>query len=90
MEYIKKLYDLRTDHDYSQQHIATILKTTQQQYSKYEKGIQELPIRHLITLSKLYNVSTDYILGLDTAPNRKENSAHITVNQRDKNNNFFR
>lgn len=45
--------------------IAKILKTTQQVYSRYENGITEMPIRHLITLSKFYKVSADYILCLD-------------------------
>ena len=60
----RRLKDLREDHDKSQEEIGTLLKTTQQQYYKYEKGIQELPTRHLKTLAVYYNTSTDYILGL--------------------------
>lgn len=60
----QKLRELRIDNDYTQSQIATILKTTQHQYFKYEKGIQELPSRHLKTLCKLYGVSADYILDL--------------------------
>jgi len=56
--------DLREDHDMTQADIAKVLGTTQQVYSRYEKGINEMPIRHLITLCKLYNVSADYMLGL--------------------------
>ena len=57
-----RIKDLREDRDLTQQTIAKLLKTTQQQYSRYEKGIQEIPVHHLITLAKFYNVSTDYIL----------------------------
>jgi len=60
----RRLKDLREDHDKSQEEIGALLKTTQQQYYKYEKGIQELPTRHLITLAKYYGTSADYILGL--------------------------
>ena len=60
----RRLKDLREDHDKSQEEIGVLLKTTQQQYYKYEKGIQELPTRHLITLAKYYGTSADYILGL--------------------------
>ena len=60
----RRLKDLREDHDKSQEEIGALLKTTQQQYYKYEKGIQELPTRHLKTLAVYYNTSTDYILGL--------------------------
>ena len=33
-------------------------------YARYERGANELPIRHLITLCRYYGVSADYILGL--------------------------
>ena len=54
-----------------QKEIADILGTTQQVYSRYENGINELPIHHLIVLSEFYNVSTDYILGLTDEPRAK-------------------
>ena len=60
----KRLKDLREDHDRSQAEIGNLLNTTQQQYYKYEKGIQELPTRHLKTLALYYNTSADYILGM--------------------------
>lgn len=62
--FIYRLKDLREDHDLTQTQVAQILHTTQQQYYKYEKGIQEIPVRHLITLAQYYGVSVDYILGL--------------------------
>ena len=66
---MKKYYDilkeLREDRDYSQKEIAQVLKTTQQVYSRYENGINELPIHHLVELCKFYNVSADYILGIN-------------------------
>ena len=65
MDYIKRIRDLREDHDKTQQDIATLLGTSQTMYARYERGENELPIRHLITLAKYYKVSTDYILGLE-------------------------
>ena len=65
MEYIKRIRDLREDHDKTQQEIADILGTSQTMYARYERGANELPIRHLITLAKYYGVSADYILGLE-------------------------
>ncbi|MEA4969639.1 MAG: helix-turn-helix transcriptional regulator [Candidatus Pelethousia sp.] len=58
------LRELREDRDIKQKTLAALLKTTQQVYSCYERGVYELPIHHLITLCKFYNVSADYILGL--------------------------
>ena len=63
MYYHLRLRDLREDRDLNQAKVAEVLGTTQQQYSKYEVGIQEIPLRHLITLADFYNVSLDYLVG---------------------------
>ena len=63
--YNEIIRDLREDNDLSQREVAEYLQTTQQVYSRYETGLNELPIRHLIALCKFYNVSADYILGLE-------------------------
>ena len=64
MDYRKRLYDLRTDQDLTQENIAKILKTTKQTYGKYENGKLNLKIEDLITLCIFYNLSADYIIGL--------------------------
>ena len=64
INYIKRIRDLREDSDKTQQQIADYLGTSQTMYARYERGANELPIRHLISLCKYYNVSADYILGL--------------------------
>ena len=64
MDYVRILRDLREDADKTQTQIAEILGTSQTMYARYERGANELPIRHLITLCNTYNVSADYILGL--------------------------
>ena len=63
-EYYEILRELREDRDLKQSEIAGLLGTTQQVYSRYENGVNELPIRHLITLCRYYGVSADYVLGL--------------------------
>lgn len=63
-EYWEIIRELREDRDIKQFTIARLLGTTQQVYSRYENGINEMPIRHLKTLCEYYNVSADYILGL--------------------------
>lgn len=65
MDYIKIIRDLREDNDLTQQQIADYLGTSQTMYARYERGANELPIRHLIALCKFYNVTADYILGLE-------------------------
>lgn len=64
MDYKIRIRNLREDHDETQQQIANLLETSQTMYARYERGANEMPIRHLITLANHYGVSTDYILGL--------------------------
>lgn len=64
MKYIKRIRDLREDNDMTQQEVANVLGTSQTMYARYERGANELPIHHLLTLCRLYGVSADYILGL--------------------------
>ena len=65
MDYVRILRDLREDADKTQTQIAEVLGTSQTMYARYERGANELPIRHLIALCKYYHVSADYILGLE-------------------------
>lgn len=62
--YSEVLRELREDRDLKQSQVAKVLNTTQQVYSRYENGINEMPVRHLRTLCQFYQVSADYILGL--------------------------
>ena len=62
--YYPRLKDLREDHDLSQKQVADYLEMKQPQYSRYERGIRDIPTDVLIRLSILYKTSTDYILGL--------------------------
>ena len=70
MKYVKIIRDLREDNDKTQQEIAQVLGTSQTMYARYERGANELPIRHLITLASYYKVSADYILGLSKNPKK--------------------
>lgn len=64
MDYINRMKNLREDADFTQEYVAHFLGTSQTMYARYERGANELPIRHLLSLCKLYHVSADYLLGL--------------------------
>lgn len=65
----KRIKDLREDNDLFQKDIAKLLGISQQYYSEYENGKRTIPISHLITLAKYYNVSVDYLVGLSNDKN---------------------
>ena len=69
LTFLEKLRGLREDNDLTQTQVADVLGTSQTMYARYERGANEMPIRHLITLCRFYNVSADYLL--DTAPDPK-------------------
>ena len=51
-----------------QRELAEYLNCSQQVYSNYELGQRDIPTDILIKLSKRYNVSVDYILGITNNP----------------------
>lgn len=64
MALYRRIKDLREDNDKTQKELAEYLGMKQPQYYRYENGLRDIPTDILIKLSKYYNVSVDYILGL--------------------------
>lgn len=64
MNYRERLKALREDHDYTQAYIGEVLNKSQQGYNHIEAGRAELKIEDLAILCRLYNVSSDYVIGL--------------------------
>lgn len=62
--YLKRIKDLREDHDLTQETLAQILNITQRSYSHYENGDRNIPIEILIKLADYYQTSVDYLIGL--------------------------
>ena len=67
----KRIRDLREDRDITQKRMAEALNCSQQVYSNYELGQRDIPTDILIKLSRFYNVSVDYILGISNDPKIK-------------------
>lgn len=70
MDIFQRMKDLREDRDLSQEDIAKVLQTTQEQVSKYETGRQMMGIDKYMKLAKYYNVSLDYLTGLIDTPRK--------------------
>ena len=79
---IEKIRGLREDNDLTQQQIADVLGTSQTMYARYERGANEIPLHHLITLCKFYNVSADYLLDTPPSKLRKQKVAQSEPNKK--------
>ncbi len=60
----QRIEDLRIDNDLTQKQVADLLGCKREVYRRYEKGVRDIPLSFAITLSKYYNVSLDYLVGL--------------------------
>lgn len=67
---LKRLRNLREDHDMTQKDVAEMLHMSQTGYGKYETGENEIPLAPLIFLANFYKVSVDYLLGLTDRKDR--------------------
>ena len=65
----QRIRDLREDHDFTQRFVANLLSFSHTNYAKIERGEVALTADVLVQLS-LYNVSTDYLLGLTDCSDR--------------------
>lgn len=66
--YLRRVYDLREDRDYTQKTVAEYLGIHPNVYRRYEKGKRSFPLEHIIKLADFYDVSTDYLLGRTDDP----------------------
>lgn len=71
LERLVRLAELRYENGLSQEKIAELLNITRPQYTLYETGKREIPVKYLRILAKTYNVSIDYIVGETDNPTRK-------------------
>ena len=63
-----RLRDLREDSDLTQDQLVKALGIHKTTYTNYEQGKREIPFALVITLAKFYNVSINYIAGIDKKP----------------------
>ena len=61
MKYSNKLLELRTCSNLTQEDIARILQINRSTYKDYELQTSIIPIKHLVALSKYFDVSIDYL-----------------------------
>lgn len=59
-----RMKTIRKENGYTQEKLANKLNTTHSALSAYENGRQMIPLILLIQLSKMFNVSIDWMLGM--------------------------
>lgn len=64
----RQIHDLRIAMGWSQVELANQLNVSKQTVSNWENDNIQPSINMLIRLSKIFGVSTDYLLGLDDVP----------------------
>ena len=59
-----RLKELRVENNYTQQQMAEKLGVRQQSYARYETGAGEPNLETVTKLCAIFDVSSDYLLGL--------------------------
>ena len=80
MYYTERLQWIRDCKNITQKEIANHLGIKQQQYARYEKGVNVMPIIYLAHICKYLDISADYLLGLINEP--------ISLSKKEKLTNF--
>lgn len=80
----QRLREVRTEKKYTQQDIANLFNVSKMTISSWETNKQEPNIDDITRLCQIFNVSADYLLGLEDESGRK----NYTVNNTNVHNNF--
>ena len=65
MSFAENLKQLRKEKGISQKDVAKAIGVTISAYSNYEQGLREPSNQILVSLCKYYDVTADYLLGLE-------------------------
>ena len=76
MYYNEKIQWVRDCKNITQKEVADYLGIKQQQYARYEKGVNIMPGTYLPKICKYLNVSADYILGLSEEKEIRKEKVH--------------
>ena len=62
----QRIEDMRIDQDLTIKEISALLECNRDVYSRYEKGIRDIPIDYVIRLARFYDCSVDYLLSVSS------------------------
>ena len=64
-KFMERLKELRIENNMSRQQVANLIFVNVRTISYWELGQRECNLEQLINLSQIFNVTTDYLLGLE-------------------------
>lgn len=70
MYYNERIAWIRDCKNITQKEMASELQIKQQQYARYEKGINVMPVTYLKKICEVLNVTSDYIIGISEEPKK--------------------
>lgn len=91
-ELSKRLTKIREEHGYKRTELAEALEMPYRTVTNYETGEREPGHSYIIKIAKLFNVTTDYILGLEneTSSPEQEEPERSELVSKDELVNFFK
>ena len=76
MKFGEKLKELRTENGVTQKQLANAINFAQSRISDWEKEVTEPSANAIIAIALLFNVATDYLLGLEDESGAKINTKY--------------
>lgn len=70
MEFKDRLRAIRVSRKITQKQAAEAINTLEQNYQRYERGVQQPTMPVLIALADYFDVSLDYLVGRSDDPKR--------------------
>lgn len=80
---ITKLFEIMGQRGIKAKELSEAIGASTGNISDWKSGRSSPSIEVLPKIAEFFNVSTDYLLGLDDKPNKKENSSPLSKNEKE-------
>ena len=64
-DFCERIKELRKERNYSTTKLGELLKVSNSTITRWENGVIVPSIDHLYNMAKIFNVSADYLIGLE-------------------------
>ncbi|MFT8556534.1 helix-turn-helix domain-containing protein [Liquorilactobacillus hordei] len=68
----QRLKELRQNKEYTQEYVGKIVHVSDKTVGAWERGIRQPSIESIQSLARLFNVTTDYLLGAESPKDDKD------------------